>query len=124
MPSKQKAPKANGDSRTDESQAERKTNIRVSTPAVKRMRGEKEPQGPTTGDAQEQPAVESTSATPEDAEKLVVFAFRLTRAERDLIHAAAGSAKASRFVRKLAVAAASNDDATVKTIMCAAHATE
>jgi hypothetical protein len=44
-----------------------------------------------------------------DAEELVVFAFRLTRADRDAIHAAAGPAKASRFVKTLAIAAATGD---------------
>jgi len=47
-----------------------------------------------------------------------VFAFRLTPEERDAIHKAAGPAKASRFVRALlAVAAARNDEAAVRTIM-------
>ena len=52
-----------------------------------------------------------------DGEELVVFAFRLSRAERDLIHAAAGSAKASKFVRTLAVAAAKGDAPTVMGIL-------
>lgn len=42
-------------------------------------------------------------------EELVVFAFRLTPKERELIHMAAGPAKASRYVRTLAVAAANGD---------------
>lgn len=54
---------------------------------------------------------------PDDAEELVVFAFRLSRAERDLIHAAAGSAKASKFVRTLAVAAARGDGPAVLGIL-------
>ena len=53
----------------------------------------------------------------DDAEEPVVFAFRLSRAERDLIHAAAGSAKASRFVRTLAVAAARGDGPAVLGIL-------
>ena len=53
----------------------------------------------------------------DDAEELVVFAFRLTRAERDVIHAAAGSAKASKFVRTLAVAAARGDGPAVLGIL-------
>lgn len=40
---------------------------------------------------------------------LVVFAFRLTKAERDEIHAAAGAAKASKFVRGIALAGARGD---------------
>ena len=50
-------------------------------------------------------------------EDLCVFAFRLTAEERDAIHKAAGPAKASRFVRTIAVAAARNDEATVRAIM-------
>ena len=46
-----------------------------------------------------------------------MFAFRLTPAERDAIHKAAGPAKASKFVRSLAVAAARNDEAAVKAIL-------
>jgi hypothetical protein len=50
-------------------------------------------------------------------EELCVFAFRLTTEERDVIHKAAGPAKASKFVRTLAVAAARNDEASVKAIL-------
>ena len=50
-------------------------------------------------------------------EDLCVFAFRLTAEERDAIHKAAGHAKASKFVRTIAVAAARNDEAAVRAIM-------
>ena len=50
-------------------------------------------------------------------EDLCVFAFRLTTKERTAIHKAAGPGKASKFVRALAVAAARDDEATVKAIM-------
>jgi hypothetical protein len=60
---------------------------------------------------------ETVAEPPDDAEELVVFAFRLSRAERDLIHAAAGSAKASKFVRTLAVAAARGDGPAVLGIL-------
>jgi hypothetical protein len=63
------------------------------------------------------PAQAEVAQQPDDAEELVVFAFRLSRAERDLIHAAAGSAKASRFVRTLAVAAARGDGPAVLGIL-------
>src|SRR5256712_5530098 len=42
-------------------------------------------------------------------EPLVVFAFRLTETDRDLIHKAAGPAKATKFVRAAALAAANQD---------------
>ena len=52
-------------------------------------------------------------------EELVVFAFRLTSEERELLHKAAGPAKASRFVRTLAVAAARGDKARIEQILSA-----
>jgi len=61
------------------------------------------------------PAAEPKAKAPR--EELCVFAFRLTPAERDAIHKAAGPAKASKFVRSLAVAAARNDEAAVKAIL-------
>jgi hypothetical protein len=57
----------------------------------------------------------------DDSQELVVFAFRLTRAERDQIHKAAGPAKASSFVRTLAVAAACNDQAAIKASLRDIH---
>lgn len=70
----------------------------------------KKPTEPTT------PATPRDAAQPKpgDTSEIVVFAFRLTRAERDEIHAAAGSAKASRFVRGLALAAARGDTKAMK----------
>jgi hypothetical protein len=59
------------------------------------------------------PAVEKLTA-PED---LVVFAFRLSPEERDLIHKAAGPAKASKYVRTLAVAAANGDEELVLKLL-------
>jgi hypothetical protein len=53
----------------------------------------------------------------EKQEDLVVFAFRLTPQERDLIHKAAGPAKASRFVRAVAIAAADGDEAAVLKLL-------
>ena len=50
-------------------------------------------------------------------EDLVVFAFRLSAEERELIHKAAGPAKASRFVRTLVVAAAKRDEAVVRELL-------
>ena len=65
--------------------------------------------------AAEKPAAETKTKAPR--EELCVFAFRLTEAERDAIHAAAGPAKASKFARNLLVAAAAKDDAAVRAIM-------
>jgi hypothetical protein len=53
----------------------------------------------------------------EPKEELVVFAFRLTQAERDLIHKAAGPGKASKFVRTLTVAASKKDEKAVHEIV-------
>ncbi|MBU1948083.1 MAG: hypothetical protein KJ927_05185 [Candidatus Eisenbacteria bacterium] len=46
-----------------------------------------------------------------------MFAFRLTRAERDLIHKATGSGKATKFVKGVIVAAARGDLDTIKAIV-------
>ena len=64
------------------------------------------------------PAAEKPAAeTKTPREDLCVFAFRLTEAERDAIHKAAGPAKASKFARTLLVAAATKDNAAVRAIM-------
>ena len=64
------------------------------------------------------PAAEKPAAeTKAPREELCVFAFRLTEAERDAIHKAAGPAKASKFARSLLVAAATKDEAAVRAIM-------
>ena len=55
-------------------------------------------------------------------EELVVFAFRLTEAERDAIHKTAGPAKASRFVRQVAAAFAREDDAAFRAVLKEARA--
>ncbi len=51
------------------------------------------------------------------SEDLVVFAFRLSADERDEIHDAAGPARASRFVRAVALAAARRDVPTLQAIL-------
>ncbi len=55
------------------------------------------------------------------SEELVVFAFRLTEAEREAIHDAAGPARASRFVRAVALAAARHDVAQLQAILLEAQ---
>ena len=62
-------------------------------------------------------AVEQKESKKAPREELCVFAFRLTEEERNAIHKAAGPAKASKFVRTLAAAAARNDEAAVKAIL-------
>ena len=64
--------------------------------------------------AAEKPAAEAKTKTPR--EELCVFAFRLTEAERDAIHKAAGPAKASKFARSLLVAAATKDEASAERL--------
>ena len=50
-------------------------------------------------------------------EELVVFAFRLEEDERQMIHDAAGPAKASEFARTVLAAAARKDLAAIKRIL-------
>lgn len=47
-------------------------------------------------------------------ENLVVFAIRLTEAERDAIHKAAGPGRATKLVRAVVNAAATGDEAAFK----------
>ena len=67
------------------------------------------------------PAAKARKAK-EQREDLVVFAFRLTEAEREAIHKAAGPAKASKFVRALTRAAAQRDLDAVTQIVNAIEA--
>ena len=86
-----------------------------------------------TKPAKEDPKVQAKADSPKKAQQpeengaqkpdLVVFAFRLTAEERDLIHRAAGPAKASKFVRALTVAASKGDEQVVSEIMKAVKET-
>ena len=51
---------------------------------------------------------------------LVVFAFRLSEADRDRIHAAAGPGRATRFVLSAALAAANADSKAFETLVAQA----
>ena len=53
---------------------------------------------------------------------LVVFAFRLTEAERTAIHKTAGPARASRYVRQVTAAFAKQDEAAFKAVLKDARA--
>ena len=68
-------------------------------------------------DAQNAPVAPKEAKKRTPKEELVVFAFRLTPAERDQIHRAAGAAKASKFVRALTTAASRRDAETVAALM-------
>ncbi len=62
-----------------------------------------------TAEAKAPATTKDAAPQPDDASEIVVFAFRLSRSERDEIHAATGSAKASKFIRTLALAGARGD---------------
>ncbi len=55
-------------------------------------------------------------------EPQVVFAFRLSEAQRDAIHKAAGPGKATKFVRSAALAAASGDRPAFEELLATAKA--
>ena len=68
------------------------------------------------------PAAKKTAAKPKPkkkapAEDLVVFAFRLTEAERTAIHKTAGPARASRYVRSVAAAFANEDESAFRAVV-------
>ena len=88
---------------------------------IARATAEKPIQKPKAAtEPQPKAAPEMPPAPQDDSDATVVFAIRLRRSERDLIHKAAGSGKASRFVRTLAVAAAGGDIKQVREIVEAA----
>jgi len=72
----------------------------------------KEPKAPREAKSQKEKAPK---------EPQVVFAFRLTEAQRDAIHNAAGPGKATRFVRTAALAAASGDRAGFEGLLVQAE---
>jgi hypothetical protein len=55
------------------------------------------------------------------SDDLVVFAFRLSAEERDLIHQASGPAKASRFVGAVVLSAARGDMKALQAIITEVH---
>jgi hypothetical protein len=83
---------------------------KAATKSAKKAKGKAEPKRSSS---------KKTTAMPKAraSESLVVFAFRLTPAERDVIHDAAGPAKASRFVRAVALAAARRDVGALQSIL-------
>ncbi len=66
-------------------------------------------------------AKKTTKPSKAPKEQLCVFAFRLTPAERDSIHKTAGPGKASRFIRRVAVAFGNKDEAAFRAVLKAAR---
>jgi hypothetical protein len=82
-------------------------------PETKKAKAAKEPKQKKASAAKEAtPKKEKASKEPQ-----VVFAFRLTEAQRDQIHKAAGPGKATRFVLAAALAAASGDRAAFEELL-------
>jgi hypothetical protein len=71
----------------------------------------------TTTEAKPKATADTVMPKAKASDDLVVFAFRLTPDEREEIHTAAGSARASRFVRAVALAAARRDVSALNAIM-------
>ena len=67
-------------------------------------------------------AKEKKTSKRESIENPVVFAFRLREADRTRIHEAAGSGKATRFVRTAALAAANGDTKAFEELVTQAKA--
>jgi hypothetical protein len=59
----------------------------------------------------------ASGKTAKPREDLVVFAFRLTQAERDAIHKTAGPRNATQFVRRVAVAFANEDEKAFREVV-------
>ena len=102
--------------------AKKKVDEAMLPPIVPRAKRSKKAEVPAAPEPVETKPDQAKGKPKEKAPKedLVVFAFRLKAAERDLIHQAAGAAKASRFVRALTIAASKGDEKTVLEIVRAA----
>ncbi len=66
--------------------------------------------------ASKKTATKQKDAKPKEHDR-VVFAIRLTQAERDKIHATAGPRNATHFVRTVAAAFANEDEAAFKATL-------
>ncbi len=87
------------------------------TPEAKPATTTRKPREPKAAPKPVEPTPEPTPEPAGEGEEICVFAFRLTRSERDLIHATAGSAKASKFVKAVVLAAARGDLEHVQRII-------
>jgi hypothetical protein len=108
---------ATGRSRT------RKTAALPEQPVAVIVSGETPPEpakGPTK--TTKHPAADATPPQQDDGQDTVVFAMRLSRAERDELHSATGSGKASRFVKALVLAGARGDMKAIQEIVDEAQA--
>jgi len=88
-----------------------------------------EPSGPPAPAKSPKPAKKAKAKGPKEPKQTkekapkapqVVFAFRLTEAQRDQIHRAAGPGRATRFVRTAALAAASGDRPAFEELLATA----
>jgi hypothetical protein len=77
---------------------------------------------PEPAKATKRPATNVTPPQQDDGQEVCVFAFRLLRTERDELHAATGSAKASKFVKAIVLAGARGDMKAVQEIVEEAQA--
>ena len=78
------------------------------------VKGTKKAEAPVKGKGKK---TKAPAPKKEKVENPVVFAFRLSEAERTRIHDAAGSAKASRFVLAAALAASDGDVEAFKQVV-------
>ena len=112
--------KAKIDETMTEARVARAKRKKVDEAMLPPIRAKRSKKAETPAAVEPEPESKPTKAKPKEKapkEELVVFAFRLKAAERDLIHQAAGAAKASRFVRALMIAASKGDEKTVVEIV-------
>ena len=77
---------------------------------------------PTAATAKKPKPVKNAKLEKKPKEPMVVFAFRLTKDQRDLIHKAAGPAKGTKFVRAAAIAASNMDRPAFDQLLAQAKA--
>jgi hypothetical protein len=93
--------------------------MKVPTAGTRRGKRSKTTKARSQGKAAKQ-ATRKKEKAPHEPQ--VVFAFRLTRSDRERIHDAAGAGKATRFVRAAALAAAADDTKAFQELAAQAKA--
>ena len=95
--------------------AEKTTETAEAAPATEVAEAAQTP--PRAADEPKAARMRKPKADKPPKEDLVVFAFRLTQAERDAIHQTAGPRNATQFVRRVAVAFAREDKGAFETVI-------
>ena len=114
-------PDTDGDTPNVEALADLPMEETMTIPTAGTRRG-KRPKSPKASQQKKVTKMAKSKKEKTSRDTQVVFAFRLSRAERDRIHAAAGSGKATQFVRAAGLAAGNGDNKAFEQLVAQAKA--